>query len=128
MRRATAARAKKPSTRKRGKAVRTRPFLFWLTAAAAAGAACLALCASWRKSARRAAFAELRLRRTRVRLRTAEAELQEADEYLAATGELLDCYMEEFGPLPVNPFTTAGGPAAGEEWPEELAEVGLREE
>ncbi len=107
--------------------MRTRPFLFWLTAAAA-GAACLALCASWRKSARRAAFAELRLRRTRVRLRTAEAELHEADEYLAATGELLDCYMEEFGPLRLNPFAAASEGEVVEEWQEVLEEVVPRED
>ncbi len=126
MRGATTARTKKPSTRKRSKAVRTRPFLFWLTAAAA-GAAYLALCASWRRSARRAAFAELRLRRTRVRLRAAEAELREADEYLAATGELLDCYMEEFGPLRLNPFA-ADAAAVVEEWQEVLEEVVPRED
>jgi hypothetical protein len=74
----------------------------------------------------RAARAELRLLRTRKRLRTAEAELQEADEYLAATGELLECYQEEFGALPVNPF--AAGDTAVEEWPEQLSEVGLRED
>ncbi|HYY96072.1 MAG TPA: hypothetical protein VE713_16315 [Pyrinomonadaceae bacterium] len=101
--------------------MRARSFAFWLTAAAA-GAACLALWSPRRRAERRAARAELRLRVTRKRLRTARAELREADEYLAAQGELLDCYMEEFGPLPVNPF------AAVEEWPEELAEVGLRED
>ena len=110
--------------------MRARPFSFWLTAAAAvaAGAACLALWARAKRDGRRAALAELRLRRTRIRLRTAEAELMEADEYLAATGELLDCYMEEFGPLPVNPFAAAEGSAAAEEWQEVLEEVGLRED
>jgi hypothetical protein len=111
--------------------VRIRPFAFWLTAAAAGAAVvgCLALWARAKRDGRRAALAELRLRRTRVRLRTAEAELMEADEYLAATGELLECYQEEFGPLPVNPFArTAEGSAAAEEWPEELEEVGLRED
>lgn len=106
-------------------AVRARRLTCWLTAAAAlsAGAACIVLWVSGRKAARRAAVAELRLRRTRVRLRTAEAELQEADEYLAATGELLECYQEEFGPLPVNPFArAAAGDGAREEWPEELRE------
>jgi hypothetical protein len=77
----------------------------------------------------RAARAELRLLRTRKRLRTAEAELQEADEYLVATGELLECYQEEFGALPVNPFAAAdAGDAPLEEWPEQLSEVGLRED
>ena len=111
--------------------MRARPFTFWLTAAAAGAAVlgCLALWARAKRDARRAAFAELRLRRTRVRLRTAEAELQEADEYLAATGELLDCYMEEFGPLPINPFAQgAAGDVAAEEWQEVLEEVGLRED
>jgi len=110
--------------------VRTRPITFWLTAVAASAAAvgCLALWARAKRDARRAAFADLRLRRTRVRLRTAEAELTEADEYLAATGELLDCYMEEFGPLPINPFAAANaGDVAAEEWQEVLEEVGLRE-
>src|SRR5215213_5195549 len=108
-------------------AVCARRITFWLTAAVAlsAGAACIVLWASGRKAARRAAVAELRLRRTRVRLRTAEAELFEADEYLAATGELLECYQEAFGPLPVNPFARpAEGSAAREEWPEELREEG----
>lgn len=109
----------------RSKAARARPFIFWLTAAAA-GAAALALCSSWRRAARRAALAELRLGLTRKRLRTAEAELREADEYLAATGDLLDCYMEEFGPLRVNPFAVAGDVV--EEWQEELKEVGLGED
>jgi hypothetical protein len=77
----------------------------------------------------RAARAELRLLRTRKRLRTAEAELMEADEYLAATGELLECYQEEFGALPVNPFAAAdAGALPLEEWPEQLSEVGLRED
>jgi hypothetical protein len=77
----------------------------------------------------RAARAELRLLRTRKRLRTAEAELREADEYLAATGELLECYQEEFGPLPDNPFAAAAAADVPvEEWPEELSEAGLREE
>lgn len=103
-------------------AMRARPFIFRLTVAAA-GAACLALWSSWRGAARRSALAELRLKLTRKRLRTAEAELQEADEYLAATGELLECYEEEFGPLPVNPFARpAAGDGAREEWPEELRE------
>ena len=109
--------------------MRARPFTFWLTAAAGAGlVGCLALWARAKRDGRRAAFAELRLRRTRVRLRTAEAELFEADEYLAATGELLDCYMEEFGPLPVNPFAAAEGSVAAEEWQEVLEEVGLGED
>ena len=111
--------------------MRARPVAFWLTAAACGAAAfgCLALWSRAERDGRRAAIAELRLRRTRVRLRTAEAELMEADEYLAATGDLLDCYMEEFGPLPVNPFAVAGaGDVAAEEWPEELEEAGLREE
>jgi hypothetical protein len=111
--------------------VRIRPIAFWLTAAAAGAAVvgCLALWARAKRDARRAAVAELRLRRTRIRLRTAEAELMEADEYLAATGELLDCYMEEFGPLPDNPFAAAtAGDAAAEEWQEVLEEVGLRED
>ena len=120
-------RTKALPTKEKGKAVRTRPFLFWLTAAAA-GAAALALLASWRKSAGRAALAELRLGLTRKRLRTARAELREADEYLAATGELLDCYMEEFGALPVNPFATAAGDVGDEKWQEELEEVGLGED
>lgn len=121
-------RTKAPPTKEKGKAVRARSLVFWLTAAAA-GAAALALCSSWRKSARRAALAELRLKVTRKRLRTARAELQEADEYLAATGELLDCYMEEFGPLPVNPFAPdASDSVAGEAWQEVLEEVGLRED
>jgi hypothetical protein len=111
--------------------VRARPFTFWLTAAAAAAAAaaCLALWTRAKRDGRRAAFAELRLRQTRIRLRTAEAELMEADEYLAATGELLECYQEEFGPLPVNPFArVAAGDAEVEEWQEVLEEVGLRED
>ena len=111
--------------------MRARPFILWLTAAAASAAAvgCAVLWARAKRDARRAAFAELRLRRTRVRLRTAEAELFEADEYLAATGDLLDCYMEEFGPLPVNPFAPGvAGDVAAEEWQEVLEEVGLRED
>lgn len=111
--------------------MRARSFTFWLAAAAGGAAAvgCLALWASRRTLRRRAAVAELRLRRTRTRLRTAEAELFEADEYLAATGELLECYQEEFGPLPVNPFArTAAEDVAAEEWPEALEEVGLRED
>ncbi|MET0625735.1 MAG: hypothetical protein ABW250_22560 [Pyrinomonadaceae bacterium] len=111
--------------------MRIRPFAFWLTAAAASAAlvGCAVLLARVRRDTRRAAVAELRLRRTRIRLRTAEAELFEADEYLAATGELLECYMEEFGPLPVNPFARpAEGSVAGEEWQEVLEEVGLRED
>lgn len=78
----------------------------------------------------RAARAELRLCRARKRLRTAEAELREADEYLAATGELLECYMEEFGALPVNPFArgAAEGSVSAEEWPEQIEEAGLRED
>ncbi len=77
----------------------------------------------------RAARAELRLLRARKRLRTAEAELREADEYLAVTGELLECYQEEFGALPINPFARgAEGSVAVEEWPEEIEEVGLRED
>lgn len=121
----------RPSTRRTSKAVRIRPFVFCRTAAAAcsAAAACVVLWARARRDGRRAAVAELRLRRTRKRLRTAEAELLEADEYLAATGDLLDCYMEEFGPLPVNPFASAAeGSAAAEEWQEVLEEVGLRED
>lgn len=114
-----------PPTRGRSKAVRARRITLWL-AVAASGAACLALCASWRKSARRAALAELRLLCTRKRLRTARAELLEADEYLAATGELLDCYMEEFGALPVSPLAAAAGDVL-EEWPEELIETTRRE-
>jgi hypothetical protein len=119
-------RTKAPSTKEKSKAVRARPFIFWLTAAAA-GAAALTLLASWRGDRRRAALAEFRLGLTRKRLRTARAELREADEYLAATGELLDCYMEEFGPLPVNPFAPAEA-FAGEEWPEELMETTRRED
>ena len=115
------------STRETSKPVRARRITFWLTAAAC-GAACLALLSQWRGDARRAALAELRLRLTRKRLRTARAELQEADEYLAATGELLDCYMEEFGPLPVNPFAAAAGDVANEEWQEELEEVNVTED
>jgi len=108
-------------------AVHIRPIAFWLTAAAAGAGlvGCLALWAKARRDARRAALAELRLRLTRKRLRTARAELLEADEYLAATGELLDCYMEEFGPLPVNPFPSGD---AAEEWQEVLEEVGLGED
>jgi hypothetical protein len=118
------------STRVRNKAVRARPFIFWLTVAAAGAAVvgCLALWARVKRDGRRAAIAELRLQRTRVRLRTAEAELLEADEYLAATGELLECYEEAYGPLPFNPFATAEGSAAGEGWQEVLEEVGLRED
>lgn len=110
--------------------MRARSFTFWLTAAAAGAAVvgCLALWARARRDGRRATFAELRLRRTRIRLRTAEAELIEADEYLAAQGELLDCYMEEFGPLPVNPFAAEAAGDAAEEWQEVLGEVGLRED
>jgi hypothetical protein len=94
-----------------------------------AAVSCLALWTRARRDARRAAFAELRLKRTRFRLRAAEAELFEADEYLAATGELLDCYMEEFGPLPVNPFAPGvAGDVTSEEWQEVLEEVGLRED
>ena len=91
------------------------PAAFWRAAMVAylAGLCCLALWWSGREARRRAAVAELRLRRTRKRLRTAVAELQEADEYLAATGELLECYEEAFGPLPVNPFAEAS--AGGEE-------------
>lgn len=74
----------------------------------------------------RAARAELRLRLTRKRLRMARAELREADEHLAATGELLDCYMEEFGPLPINPFAAAAD-VVDEEWPEELEGTSLKE-
>ena len=107
--------------------MRIRPITFWLTAAAAGVAAvgCLAL---WSRASRRAAFAELRLGVTRRRLRTARAELQEADEYLAATGELLECYMEEFGPLRVNPFAAAAAGDVVDEWQEVLEEVGLRED
>lgn len=76
----------------------------------------------------RAARAELRLLRTRKRLRTAEAELQEADEFLAVTGELLECYEEEFGPLPVNPFAAAAAGVDDEEWQEELEEVNTSED
>ena len=111
--------------------MRARPFSFRLTAAAAAAATlgCLALWARARRYGRRAALAELRLLCTRRRLRTARAELQEADEYLAATGELLDCYMEEFGPLPFDPFAAGiAGDAAADEWQEVLEEVGLRED
>ena len=37
--------------------------------------------------------------------------------------------MEEFGALPVNPFARgAAGDVAAEEWPEEIEEVGLRED
>jgi hypothetical protein len=36
--------------------------------------------------------------------------------------------MEEFGPLPVNPFAAAAGDAAAEEWQEVLEEVGLGED
>jgi hypothetical protein len=121
----------RPSTRGRSKAIaRIRPIAFWLTAAAACSAlaACAVLLTRVRQDGRRAAVAELRLRRTRIRLRTAEAELMEADEYLAAMGDLLECYQEEFGPLPVNPFAAAGGGGVTrEEWPEELEEVGPRE-
>ena len=110
--------------------MRARRFTIWLTAAACSAlAACAVLWARAKRDGRRAAVAELRLRRTRVRLRTAEAELFEADEYLAATGELLECYMEEFGALPVNPFANAAaGDAPLEDWPEELSGVGLRED
>lgn len=110
----------------------TDTFTFWLTTtlASAAGLSCLALWSCGR-ARRRAALAELRLRRTRVRLRTAEAELRECDEYLAATGQLLEFYEETFGPLPVNPFArdAAGAPAAraGEGWPEELSGADLEE-
>ena len=108
-------------------AARARRLAFWLTAAATGAAlvGCLALWARAKRDARRAALAELRLGLTRKRLRTARAELMEADEYLAATGELLDCYMEEFGPLPVNPFPSGD---ATEEWQDVLEEVGLRED
>jgi hypothetical protein len=108
-------------------AARARRITFWL-AAAACGAACLALWASWREAARRAALAELRLRCTRKRLRTARAELMEADEYLAATGELLDCYQEAYGALPFNPFAQDASADVGEGWQEVLEEVGLRED
>jgi hypothetical protein len=111
--------------------VRARRFTFLLTAATASAAlvGCAVLWARAMRDGRRAALAELRLLCTRKRLRTARAELQEADEYLAAQGELLDCYMEEFGPLPVNPFAGAvAGEVAAEEWQEVLEEVGLRED
>jgi len=124
-------RTKATSTKEASKAVRIRPIAFWLTAAACGVAAvgCLALWTRAKRDARRAAVAELRLLRTRVRLRTAKAELFEADEYLAATGELLECYQEEFGPLAVNPFAPpAAGDVAGDEWQEVLEEVGLRED
>lgn len=91
-------------------AVCTDPIAFRLLAAACA--ACLAAVALW---------ASAELRRARVRLRTAEAELQEADECLAVTGELLEHYEEAFGPLPFNPFEpdAAGDDQAGatDEWP-----------
>lgn len=121
---------KTSSTRRTSKSVR-RSCIFWLTAAAAGAGlvGCLALRARARRDARRAALAELRLTVTRKRLRTLRAELQEADEYLAATGELLDCYMEEFGPLPVDPFAPAvAGDVAADEWQEVLEEAGLRED
>jgi len=111
--------------------VRARPPAFWLTAAACGAAAvgCLVLWARAKRDARRAAFAELRLRRTRVRLRTARADLMEADEYLAATGDLLECYQEAYGPLPFNPFSPApAGDVPDECWQEVLEEVGLRED
>ena len=107
------------------------PAAFWRAAwlAYVAGLCCLALWWAGRDARRRAAIAELRLRRTRERLRTAVAELQEADEYLAATGELLECYEDAYGPLPFNPFAPApSGEEAGDEWPEELGEVVHREE
>jgi hypothetical protein len=109
--------------------VRTRPIAPWFAAAAAGAAlaACAVLWARAKRDGRRAALAELRLLCTRRRLRTARAELLEADEYLAATGELLECYQEAYGPLPVNPFAPAEDVAA-EDWPAELEEVGLRED
>jgi hypothetical protein len=70
----------------------------------------------------RAARAELRLRRTRERLRAARAELLEADEYLAAQGELLDRYEGQFGPLPFDPFAS-GGPGGDDGRPRESAGV-----
>ncbi len=107
-------------------------FTPWLTAtlASAACLSCLALWSHGKRARRRAAVAELRLRRTRVRLRAAEAELREADEYLSATGELLEHYEETFGPLPLNPFArdAAQCPAAGavDAWPEELSGADLK--
>lgn len=108
----------------------TRRIAFWLTAATASAAlaGCAVLWVRARRDGRRAALAELRLLCARKRLRTARAELQEADEYLAATGELLDCYMEEFGPLPANPFATGIAGDVGEEWQEVLEEVVSRED
>jgi hypothetical protein len=115
-------RTKATSTKGKGKAVRARRPAFWLAVAAvgAASLGCLALWARVKRDGRRAAFAELRLLRTRRRLRAARAELQEADEYLAAQGELLDCYEDQFGPLPFNPLAAAADELPGEEWPEEL--------
>jgi hypothetical protein len=118
------------STRRMSRVVRVRPFTLWLTAAATSVAVvgCLALWGRARRDGRRVAIAELRLLRTRKRLRTAEAELQEADEYLAATGELLECYEEEFGALPVNPFAKVAAGVVDEEWQEELEEVNTSED
>jgi len=119
-----------PPSRGASKAVRARRLAFRLTAAAASAglAGCLALWARAKRDGRRAALAELRLLCTRRRLRTARAELQEADEYLAATGELLECYEEAYGPLPFNPFATGVAGDMGEEWQEVLEEVGLGED
>lgn len=105
-------------------AVRSDSSAFWLVAALAClgWGLYLGLLPRGSRDRFRAARAELRLRLTRKRLRTARAELQEADEYLAATGELLECYMEEFGALPVNPFAKAADVAV-DEWQEELEEV-----
>ena len=111
-------------------AVRLDTSTLWLLAALA--------CAGWglylgllprgSRDRFRAARAELKLLRARKRLRTAEAELREADEFLAATGELLECYMEEFGALPVNPFAKVAAGGVDEEWQEELEEVNASED